>query len=155
MRITRGDAAMEIAMIKKLQGLKIVKLFKKESVATSATANSDSIDTLENGDETMFILDPTTISGGASTVKVQDSPDDSTWTDLVSFEDVPGDTDDGKLYGAIVSRTKTAHARHLRVEYVHGGSGSAVLELTAILGDLQEYPKTDAEGGFDGGLTLS
>lgn len=141
-------------MIRKLQALIFTKLMKKQAVATSATGNSTSLDTLGKGD-TLFILDPTTISGGATSMKIQHSSDDSTWEDLVTWTAVPGDTDDGKLFGCIVTRDKTAHNRYLRGQYVHSGSGSAVLELTAIHDNASEFPRNAADAGFDGGLTIS
>lgn len=143
-------------MFNALQGLTFGAVFSAEAVSSGATANSSSVDTLPGGD-TLFLLIPTAIANVATVVKVQESDDDSTWSDVsgAALTTLPGNTDDGKLFGILVTRGKTAHKRYLRLVYTHGGSGSATLVALAIHDVRDVFPADGAAAGFDGSLVLS
>jgi len=138
-------------MIRILQALGFGTLSGALSASTSATVNSASIDTLGKGD-TMFVVSPVTTTGAPTAVLVQDSPDDSTWTDLAGAElataDLPTSTDDGLLFGIIVTADKTPHNRYLRTSWTQGGVGASTVMVLPIHENTGEFPINAGEAGF-------
>lgn len=115
-----------------LQHIVFKDVFDSEAVAVSGTANSTGIDTAGLGDA-VFVVVPTAIDGAATEIVVQDSPDNSTWTDTEStLATFPGASDDDSRYVLFVSKAGTAHDRYLRLSYTQGGAGSAGATLTAF-----------------------
>ena len=126
-------------------------VFDSEAVAVSGTANSTGIDTNGLGDS-VFVLIPTATDGAASVVKVQDSPDNSTWADVTgaTLSTLPSATDDDKRFAIFVSRAGTAHDRYLRLVYTQSGAGATGATLTAFA--MFETPNTIPDSATEFGI---
>lgn len=126
-------------------------LFTQEVVATSATANSAAIDSQGKGDA-LFIIHPGVTTGAPTSVTIQDSADGSTdWTDITNAAPgtLPTATDDGKIWGIIVTKVGTAHRRYLRLQWVQSGTGSTTLDALCIFANGREFPDSAADAGYE------
>lgn len=133
-----------------LQDLVFKDVFDSQVVATSATEASSGVDSIGLGDA-MFVVIPTDLDGAATVVKVQDSPDNSTWADVTgaTLGTVPGATDDDKRFALFVSKAGTAHDRYLRLSYTQSGTGSSTVTAFAMFANPSEIPNSVAERGVE------
>lgn len=119
------------------------------TVASGATSNSASVDTKGLGEVRFTVLVNAVATGNASGVKLQQSVDNSVWTDVPdgAAATAPTTANSGTLWVFHVSVSERGLDRYLRVAYTQGGSGSSVIDILADKFYLNESPSTAAERG--------
>ena len=106
--------------------------------AVTSTATGSSVDLLRYG-SAMVVINPGTRTDGTHTPKVQDSPDDSVWTDLAS----------SKINGTLAAIASTTvqkvgirtSDRYIRVVVtVAGATTGAVYSADVVRGNAEQSP---------------
>lgn len=134
-----------------LQGLVRKSAMSNQVIGIGATVTGSTVDSMGLGDcEFLMIVD--SIVGAATAVKVQDSPDGSTWADMTgaALATLPGDTDDDGFFSIFVSKAGTAHDRYLRLSWEQDSSGSSTATVTsvALFSHANEVPNSATERGL-------
>lgn len=112
-----------------------------QAITDNATVDSNALDT-KGADEAAIIVVIGATDIAISVVKLQESADDSTWTDVTggAHTTLPSATDDNKLWGFFV-RCSGERLRYLRARITVGdGAAGAYVAVHTLLARNQDGP---------------
>lgn len=123
-----------------------------DSLAASGTETGGSVDT-RGAKMAMAFFDYADSDTTLTALKVQESDDDSTWSDITgasfSGDDLPGATDDSNVWGGFLDlRNKKRYIRWVATASATGTAGEICAGF--VLSRLDDAPVAAADYGFSG-----